>query len=30
VLLDLARTSHWGGLFVAMLARLRVLPAPGG
>src|SRR5918994_804146 len=30
VMLHLSRTNHWGGLLVAMLARLRALPAPGG
>jgi Transposase DDE domain group 1 len=30
VVLDLAHTNHWGGLIVAMLARLRALPTPGG
>ena len=30
VVLHLSRTNHWGGLLVAMLARLRALPAPGG
>jgi hypothetical protein len=30
VVLHLARTNHWAGLLVAMLARLRALPAPGG
>jgi Transposase DDE domain group 1 len=30
VVLHLARTSHWGGLLVAILTRLRALPAPGG
>jgi hypothetical protein len=30
VVLHLARTNHWGGLLVAMLTRLRALPAPGG
>ena len=30
VVLHLSRTNQWGGLLVAMLARLRTLPAPGG
>jgi Transposase DDE domain group 1 len=30
VVLHLARTNQWGGLLVAMLARLRALPAPAG
>jgi hypothetical protein len=30
VVLHLSRTNHWGGLLVAMLTRLRALPAPGG
>ena len=30
VVLHLSRTNHWGGLLVAMLARLRALAAPGG
>jgi hypothetical protein len=30
VVLHLARTNHWGGLLVAILTRLRALPAPGG
>jgi Transposase DDE domain group 1 len=30
VVLHLSRTNQWGGLLVAMLARLRALPAPGG
>ena len=30
VVLHLARTNEWAGLLVAILARLRALPAPGG
>jgi hypothetical protein len=30
VVLHLARTSHWSGLLVAILTRLRALPAPSG
>jgi hypothetical protein len=30
VVLHLARTNEWAGLLVAMLARLRALPAPSG
>jgi len=30
VVLHLARTNNWSALLVAMLARLRALPAPSG
>jgi Transposase DDE domain group 1 len=30
IVLHLARTNKWAGLIVAMLARLRALPAPAG
>jgi hypothetical protein len=30
VVLHLSRTNHWAGLLVAMLTRLRALPAPAG
>jgi hypothetical protein len=30
IVLHLSRTNHWAGLLVAMLTRLRALPAPAG